>query len=46
MKKLLRNIKTNEANTFKPYQIGNLPNYFNKYKNVFFNKSGLTYIKQ
>ena len=31
---------------FKPYQIGNIPNSFNKYKDKYFNKGGITYIEE
>tara|TARA_E500000178_G_scaffold117312_1_gene117269 strand:+ start:15 stop:188 length:174 start_codon:yes stop_codon:yes gene_type:complete len=31
---------------FKPYQIGSIPNSFNKYKDLYFNKGGITYIEE
>ena len=31
---------------FKPYQIGNIPNSFDKHKDKYFNKGGITYIEE
>lgn len=31
---------------FKPYQIGNLPKSFDKNKDKYFNKAGITYIEE
>jgi hypothetical protein len=36
----------NRTITFKPYQIGSIPNSFNKYKDLYFNKGGITYIEE
>ena len=31
---------------FKPYQIGNIPPSFDKHKDKYFNKGGITYIEE
>jgi hypothetical protein len=42
----IRNLKTNKMIEMKPYLIGDIPNSFNKYKDVYFNKNGITYIEK
>ena len=42
----IRNLKTNKMIEMKPYLIGDIPNSFNKYKDLYFNKGGITYIEE
>lgn len=42
----LTNTMNGKTIKFKPYQIGSIPNSFNKYKDLYFNKGGITYIEE
>jgi len=42
----LKNMKTNKVVEFKPYLIGDIPPSFNKHTDLYFNKSGITYIEK
>lgn len=45
-----KTIKLTDANgkttKFKPYYIGNIPNSFDKNKDKYFNRGGITYIEE
>lgn len=48
MNKTIKLTSTMDGKTikFKPYQIGNIPNSFDKHKDKYFNKGGITYIEE
>ena len=48
MNKAIRLTSTMDGKTikFKPYQVGSIPNSFDKNKDLYFNKGGITYIEE
>ena len=48
MNKTIKLTSTMDGKTikFKPYQIGSIPNSFDKNKDLYFNKGGITYIEE